>query len=304
MDNALLFGVSIHPGRDRFPDTLAHAERADALGLDLITVMDHPYNKDFLDTWTFLTALAMRTKSVQLGTNVANLPLRPPAMLAKQAATLDVISGGRVLLGVGAGAYWSGIKAYGGPERSSGEAYRAFRDGLHILRGMWGNAGGSFSYHGDVYSVSGARPGPAPVGNIPLWVGALGPQMLQLTGRMADGIWVSVSYVPPEKLAYVNENVDKGATEAGRDPAEIRRGYNLMGTIGDGAGRIHDTIEGPVDFWVDTLARLHQDYRVDTFNFWPADDDVVGQFELFAGAVVPGVRAAVAAPTARAPEAL
>lgn len=290
MSNRLLFGVSIHPGRERFPDSLAWAEKADALGLDLITVMDHPYNKEFFDTWTFLTALAMRTEQVQVGTNVANLPLRPPAMLAKQAATLDVLSRGRVMLGVGAGAYWPGIKAYGGPERASGEAYRAFRDALHILRGMWENAGGSFSYEGDVYSVKGARPGPAPAHRIPIWVGATGPQMLRLTGRLADGIWVSVSYVPPAKLEYVNEKIDAGAAEAGRDPDEIRRGYNLMGTINQGPGRIGDSIRGPVDFWVETLARFHRDYRVDTFNFWPGGEDIVGQFELFANEVIPAVR--------------
>jgi len=294
MSNELMFGASIHPGRDLFPASLTQSKQADALGFDIITVMDHPYNKDFFDTWTFLTALAMHTENVHLGTNVANLPLRPPAMLAKQAATLDVLSGGRVMLGIGAGAYWPGIKAYGGPERSSGEAYRAFRDALHILRGMWENAGSSFSYEGDVYNVKGARPGPAPAHRIPIWVGATGPQMLKLAGRLADGVWVSVPYIPPEKLPYVNENIDAGAAEAGRDPAEIRRGYNLMGTIEDGPRRIEDSINGPVDFWVETLVTLHRNYRVDTFNFWPGGEDVAGQFELFAGEVAPVVRAALA----------
>lgn len=293
MSERLMFGVSIHPGRDRFPASLAHAQRADELGLDMITVMDHPYNKDFLETWTFLTALALRTERVQLGTNVANLPLRLPAMLAKQAATLDVLSNGRVALGLGAGAYWPGIKAYGGPERDSGEAYRAFRDALHILRGMWDNAGGSFSYDGDVYSVKGARPGPAPAHRIPIWVGGYGPQMLQLTGRLADGVWVSVSYMKPEKLDYLNENIDAGAREAGRDPAAIRRGYNLMGVIDDVPPSMDDNIRGPVGYWVEELIRFHQDYRVDTFNFWPGSDDVAGQFELFANEVAPAVRAAL-----------
>ena len=299
MSNRLIFAASIHPGRDRYPDTLRQAAKADALGLDMITVMDHPYNKDFFDTWTFLTALAGHTERVQLGTNVVNLPLRPPAMLAKQAATLDVLSGGRVALGVGAGAFWQGIAAYGGPRRSSGEAYRAFRDALHILRGMWEHAGGSFSYEGDVYSVKGARPGPAPAHRIPIWTGALGPQMLQLTGRLADGVWVSVSYMPPEKLSYVNQNIDAGADEAGRDPSAIRRGYNLMGEItDDGAGEIGDSVVGPAAFWVETLVRLHHDYRVDTFNFWPGNADVISQFERFANEVAPAVREAVDAPRA------
>ena len=279
--------------RDRFPATLAQARKADELGLDIITVMDHPYNKDFFDTWTFLTALAMETENVRLGTNVANLPLRPPAMLAKQAATLDVLSEGRVVLGVGAGAYWQGIEAYGGPARSSGEAYRAFRDALYILRGMWENAGGRFSYEGDVYDVKGARPGPAPAHRIPIWTGAYGPQMLRLTGRLADGVWVSTSYVKPEELDYINENIDAGAREAEREPSDIRRGYNLMGAIGDGPVETGENIDGPVDYWVDELTRFHRDYRIDAFNFWPGGDDVIGQFELYANEVAPAVRAAL-----------
>ncbi|MDX1612820.1 MAG: LLM class flavin-dependent oxidoreductase [Candidatus Promineifilaceae bacterium] len=294
MSKAAMFGVSIHPGRDRFPASLAHAQKADALGLDIITVMDHPYNKNFFDTWTFLTALAMRTERVQLGTNVANLPLRPPAMLAKQAATLDVLSAGRMVLGLGAGSYWSGIKAFGGPERSSGEAYRAFKDALHILRGLWEHADSSFSYAGDIYNVKGARFGPQPAHRIPIWVGATGPQMLQLTGRMADGIWVSVAYVKPEQLDYVNENIDAGAKEAGRDPTQIRRGYNLMGVIEDGPGQLNDSIKGPVDYWIETLIGFHRNYRVNAFNFWPSGDDIGEQFELFAREVVPAVRNAIA----------
>lgn len=98
--------------------------------------MDHPYNARLFDTWTLLTAIGQATRNIHLATNVASLPLRPPALLTKQAATLDILTEGRMELGLGAGSYWDGISRYGGPNRSPGEAYQAFEDALHITRGM------------------------------------------------------------------------------------------------------------------------------------------------------------------------
>ena len=221
---APLFGISIDPSAADPQEPFHRARIADENSLDLITSMDHPYNAKLFDTWTLLTALATATERVHVGTNVANLPLRPPAMLAKMAASLDILTGGRVELGVGAGAAWDGIAAYGGPRRASGEAYRAFRDALHILRGMWENAGGSFTYEGDIYQVQGARPGPAPAHRIRIWVGGYGPRMLRLTGEMADGLLVSYNYAAPEKLLEFNQRIDGGAQAAGRAPSEIRGG--------------------------------------------------------------------------------
>lgn len=297
-DNLLppLFGASIDPAVTEAQDAFHRAKMADESGLDLITIMDHPYNRRLFDTWTLLTALAMRTERVHLGTNVASLPLRPPAMLAKMAATLDVLSGGRVELGLGAGAYWPGIKAYGGPERSPGEAYEAFRDALHILQGAWQNTGRSFSYEGSVYQVQGMRPGPAPAHPIRIWVGASGPRMLRLVGRLADGILVSTTYVPPERLLEINDLINEGANQAGRPPSAVRRGYNLMGIIDLGRPDTQITkqegsnIYGPVQHWVDELVRLYRDYKQDTFIFWPVDGNKLLQLETFAHEVVPAVK--------------
>ncbi|MEJ2266941.1 MAG: LLM class flavin-dependent oxidoreductase, partial [Anaerolineales bacterium] len=164
MNNSLapLFGANIDPSAADPSEPFRRAEIAEQNGLHLITIQDHPYNMRFFDTWTLLAALAMKTERVHFGTNVASTPLRPPAMLAKMAATLDVLSGGRLELGIGAGAYWPGIQALGVEKRSPGEAVIAFEDVLHILRGMWEGAGGSFTYRGEFYQVQGARPGPAP----------------------------------------------------------------------------------------------------------------------------------------------
>ena len=99
------FGCFLIPDATRPSRTLELATQAEELGFDLIGVQDHPYQRRFYDTWTLLTAIAMRTKHVTVFTDVANLPLRPPAMLAKAAASLDLLSGGRVELGLGAGAF-------------------------------------------------------------------------------------------------------------------------------------------------------------------------------------------------------
>jgi alkanesulfonate monooxygenase SsuD/methylene tetrahydromethanopterin reductase-like flavin-dependent oxidoreductase (luciferase family) len=293
---SIQFGIAIDPSSADAEEPFRRARVADENGVELVTLMDHPYNTNLFETWTLLTALAARTERVHVGTNVANLPLRPPAMLAKMAATLDVLSGGRVELGLGAGAYWPGVEAMGGPKRSPGEAYQGFEDAMHIIRGYWENAGKSFSYEGEVYRVKGVRPGPKPAHRIPIWTGAAGPKMLNLTGRLADGIFVSTSYVSRQKLLENNERIDAGAAEVGRDAAEIRRGYNVMGILDLGRPDTTKTednpnnIYGPVAHWVEQILELYHVYRQDTINFWPVSGNQFVQIEAFAKEVVPGVR--------------
>lgn len=294
------FGIAIDPAADDPQDPFWRAQIADENGIELVTCMDHPYNRRLFDTWTLLTALAMSTKRLHVAGNVLNLPLRFPAMLAKQAATLDVLSEGRFEMGLGAGAMWDGIVAFGGPRRAPGEAYGAFRDALHILRGMWENAGGSFTYEGEYYHVHGARPGPAPAHPIPIWVGAAGPRMMRLLGRMADGLFVSRNYHPPERLNRFNSLIDESAEEAGRDPATIRRGYNLMGVLDVGrddtkASGLDDSyLQGDAAHWTEKIVDWHNDYRQDTFIFWPVAGNQTVQIEAFVHDVVPAVRQTLA----------
>ena len=113
-----LFGINVDPGAGARHLALDLAVLAHQSGLDFIGIQDHPYNGAFLDTWTLLAVLGARTSRVRLLTNVADLPLRPPAMLAKAAATLDILTEGRVELGLGAGAFWDAIASYGGPRRA------------------------------------------------------------------------------------------------------------------------------------------------------------------------------------------
>ncbi len=299
MANTPLFGANIDPTTSELATAYEWAAIADQNGLDMIMVQDHPYNRDHLDTWTLITALAMKTERVHVGTNVANLPLRPPATLAKAVASLDVISGGRVELGLGAGAFWRGVNAFGVEPRTPGEAYQAFEDALYIIRGMWEHAGGSFTYKGEIYHVQGAQPGPAPTHPIRIWVGASGPRMLNLTGRMADGVLVSSPYESPPRLLEINQQINEGAAQAGRNPDEIRRGYNLMGMIdfgqigGKPAGLKEGTLYGTPADWVEMLQRYYHDYGQDTFILWPLAEKPEEQLRIFAQEVVPAVKAAL-----------
>src|SRR6202051_3433035 len=130
------FGVFINPIA-LAEQSLGVAVLPDELGFDLLGLQDHPYQSRFLDAWTLLTAMAMRTKRAQVFTDVANLPLRPAALLAKAAASLDLLTGGRVELGLGAGAFWQPIVAMGGPHRTKLESVDALDEAIDIVRLWW-----------------------------------------------------------------------------------------------------------------------------------------------------------------------
>jgi alkanesulfonate monooxygenase SsuD/methylene tetrahydromethanopterin reductase-like flavin-dependent oxidoreductase (luciferase family) len=267
-------------------EDVLHAER---LGFDLIGIQDHPYNATHLDTMTLLAVLAGRTSRIGLFPDVASLPLRPPAVLAKSAATLDLLSGGRFDLGLGAGAIWPAIAAYGGPRRTPGEAVAAIEEAVTVLRLLWGEDR-SVRHHGQHYRLDGAHPGPRPSRSIGVWVGAYGPRMLELTGRIADGWLPSSGYLPPERLREAQRRVDDAAAAAGRPVQAVRRIYNVTGEITDGPSR--GFLDGPAQRWVDELTELVLDAGVDTFVLWAAEPRA-RQLERFAGEVAPAVRATV-----------
>ena len=116
----LSFGYFLVPNAaDPLLDT---AREVEARGLDLIGVQDHPYQRRYLDTWVLMSMIAAVTSRVGIFPDVANLPLRPPAVMAKAAASIDVLSGGRFEHALGAGGFWDAIEAYGGPRRTPRDA--------------------------------------------------------------------------------------------------------------------------------------------------------------------------------------
>jgi alkanesulfonate monooxygenase SsuD/methylene tetrahydromethanopterin reductase-like flavin-dependent oxidoreductase (luciferase family) len=283
----LQLGVSLTPlaaGLDRIETAVRTAE---AGGFDLAGFQDHPYQWRFVDTWTLIAWLAARTRRIRFFPDVANLPLRPPAVLATAVASLDVLSGGRVELGLGAGAFWEAIGAMGGPVRGAGESVEALEDAIRILRLGWSGER-SVSYEGRHYSVKGWHPGPPPAHPVRIWLGAYKPRMLRLTGRLADGWIPSLGRVGPDALREAAATIDEAAREVGRDPAEVQRLLNVSGAI-DAPG---EGIVGSVDDWVEALAFLATELGFDTFVFWPPDNSPE-QVERFAAEVAPALRKAV-----------
>jgi alkanesulfonate monooxygenase SsuD/methylene tetrahydromethanopterin reductase-like flavin-dependent oxidoreductase (luciferase family) len=268
------FGVFITPGAAQPEHPLAVAALADELGFDLLGVQDHPYQSRFLDTWTLLTAMAMRTKKIGLFTDVANLPLRPPAVLAKAAASLDLISGGRVELGLGAGGSFEAIKAIGGPMLTRGESVEALDEAIQVVRLMWSAQRGA-RFEGKHYQLAGVHTGPAPAHPIGIWLGAYKPRMLALVGRAADGWVPSLGYVQPAALLEGNRRIDEAAAAAGRDPRSIRRILN--------AG---------ADVPVELFTSLTVEHGMDTYVIGGLEDPEALRW--FASEVAPAVREAVA----------
>jgi alkanesulfonate monooxygenase SsuD/methylene tetrahydromethanopterin reductase-like flavin-dependent oxidoreductase (luciferase family) len=283
----LELGVSLVPESANLELLRSAAVRADQLGLDLVGIQDHPYQWRYLDTWALIADLLARTERIRIFPDVANLPLRPPAVLAKHAASLDVLSGGRFELGLGAGAFWEPIRAMGGPVRSGGEALLALEEAVRIIGAFWSGER-AITVVGEHYTVRGLHPGPAPPHEIGIWLGVGKPRALALTGRVADGWVPSLAWATPELVPAMQRRIDDAATEAGRDPAAVRRVYNVSGTIADGP--VLGLLQGPPAHWIETLGGFATELGFDTFIFWPPAEEPIGQLERFATEVVPAFR--------------
>ncbi|MEU8797182.1 LLM class flavin-dependent oxidoreductase [Spirillospora sp. NPDC048819] len=277
----LRFGVSLAP--DASVPLIRTAQDADRFGLDLLGVRDEPYRRDTADATALMaTALAV-TSRIRVLPAVACLPLRPPAALAKSIATMDLLSGGRVELGLGAGASWDGIEAYGAGRLGAAAARGALEEAVQIIRLHWSEQNG-LRFQGEHYRFSSVQSGPTPAHQIGIWLGVTGPRGLDLAGRVADGWIAPSSLVPPKRLADGQRRLDDAAARAGRDPAEIRRVYVLEGSIDgrDSRGFLH----GPPRQWIYELTELAVGHGVDSFLFGGDPE----QLPVFALEVVPAVR--------------
>ncbi len=272
----LRFGVFVIPDASAPGRALDSAMAADELGFDLVGVQDHPYQRRFYDTWTLLTAIAMRTMRITVLPDVINLPLRPPATLAKGAASLDILSGGRFELGLGAGGFWEAIEAYGGPRRSAAESVDALEEAIEVIRLLWSGER-SVSFAGKHYHLKGAHPGPRPAHPIGIWLGAYKPRMLSIVGRLADGWLPSLGYVKPKDLSDGNERIDAAARAAGRDPRSIRRLLNVG---------LYPEQEDTVD----TLVELATQHGMDSFLLPEDGEEPRVHLRKFAEDVIPRVR--------------
>src|SRR6266852_4388757 len=270
------FGYFVLPDSMRPMRPLELAVRAEKLGIELIGIQDHPYQRRFYDTWTLLTAIAMRTERVTVFPDVANLPLRPPAMLAKAAASLDLLSNGRVELGLGAGGFWDAIKAMGGSVRTPGEAVSALEEAIQVIRLVW-SGGRGVRFDGQFYQLAGLNAGPVPSHSIGVWLGAYKPRMLRLVGRAADGWVPSLGALKPDDMAQSGARVDEAAREAGRDPAAIRRLLNVAANVS-----------------AEEVAELALEQGFDTFVVGGMQEDAEAELREFLENVAPNARELVA----------
>lgn len=286
--HALLFGSFITPVNAPAQTPVALAQLSEQLGYDLVTFQDHPYQAAFHDTLTLMTWVAAQTESIHISANVLNLPLRPPAVMARAAASLDLLSGGRFELGLGAGGFWDAIASMGGRRLAPGQSVEALEEAIAVIRGIWAaDERGGLRVDGEYYSVAGAKRGPAPAHDIPIWLGAYKPRMLRLIGRAADGWLPSYGYMQPGDFAAGNGTIDAAATEAGRDPREIRRLLNITGRFSAASGGF---LQGPAEQWVEQLLPLVIDDGAGTFILGSDDPR---QLQQFAEEVAPALREAV-----------
>ncbi|HET8524491.1 MAG TPA: LLM class flavin-dependent oxidoreductase [Thermomicrobiales bacterium] len=290
----LQFGFFLDPSTGNPARTLEIAQILDDLRFDLIGIQDHPYQAKHFDALALIAYILGQTEQIRVFPDVANLPLRPPAMLAKQAATLDQLSNGRFELGLGAGAFWPAIRGMGGPVREPREALAALREAISVIRDYW--SGESLRHRGEIYQVVGARPGPQPVHDIGIWLGVTGPRALRLTGELADGWVPSMSYVSPAQAARSNAIIDDAARAAGRDPAAIRRIYNIGGDVSPvveaGSNDEDQQIVGPRDHWVKVLTHLAVDLGFSTFILWGVP--AAPRLRMFIEEIAPAVKEQVA----------
>ena len=285
----LLFGTFITPANAQPEAPVALAVLSERLGFDLVTYQDHPYQPSFLDTWTLMSWVAARTERIHIAPNVLNVPLRQPAVTARAASSLDLLSGGRFDLALGAGAFWDAIVGMGGARLTPGQAVDALSEAIDVIRGIW-NEGerAPLRIDGTHHSLHGAKRGPAPAHDMPIWIGALKPRMLRLTGRKGDGWLPSLAYLQPGDLQRGNAAIDEAALAAGRDPREVTRLANIGGQFARGSGGF---LVGPPAQWVEQLLPLVLEDGVSTFILASDEADAMSRF---AEDVAPALREAVA----------
>jgi len=241
MSANLLLGLNVPASTDT--DPVALARLAESLGYDFVSTADHPCGTSPVnETWTMLTWIAAHTSRIRIATRVLGVPYRPPAMVAKMAETLDRLSGGRLILGLGGGYSDEEFRAFGLGVPTPRDKVDGLDEAIQVIRGLWRER--SFSFDGRLYRTAAADLEPKPGHNIPIWLGTFGDRALRVTGRRADGWIPSTGYVSDEELLVMHRKVLAAADRAGRDPAEITCALNTSVAPGETGDRVADRL-GP-----------------------------------------------------------
>jgi F420-dependent oxidoreductase-like protein len=228
------YGIKTPPQHGPWADFLDVWRAADDMEVfESAWTMDHfypltpPLDGTHLESWAVLAALAQATTRLRLGCMVNGMHYRHPAVTANAAATLDHISGGRFILGLGAGWFEPESNAYGIPLGTLKERFDRFDEGLEVITSLLTNEHTDFN--GRYYQLTNARCEPKPVqARIPIAIGGKGPRRtLPAAARWADH-WDMTGPENPAGWKAVSDILDQRCAEIGRDPAEIRRSVHLM----------------------------------------------------------------------------
>lgn len=293
-----VFGFGAHSGIDDGSELLRMAEQADRDGLNVFSLSDHPYLGERLDAYAAVGFILGRTQHIAGLTNVTNLPTRPPAMLARTVTSLSALSGGRIVLGMGAGGRWDRIAAMGVPRLSPADAVDAFEEAITLVKLLSGG-GPPVTYQGRYYQVDQIEPASAPAPAV--WTGSVGPKSLAATGRVADG-WIPGHAADwrSDRYRISRPIIDDAATAAGRDPREVRTVFNFPGRITarpltaprDRDGR---WIGGSADQWVEELTAGVLEHGASGFILFSPSGGTTDIVSLghWANEIVPAIREAI-----------
>jgi alkanesulfonate monooxygenase SsuD/methylene tetrahydromethanopterin reductase-like flavin-dependent oxidoreductase (luciferase family) len=252
-------------------DPLEDAGEVEEMGFDFVSLSDHLHgDHPTFETWTLLTWIAAGTSRVRVLTNVLGLPYRPAPVVAKMAESLDRLTGGRLVLGLGAGGADAEFTAFGLDPGAAGAKVAALDEAITATRALWERPG--VELEGEHVRLRKATITPRAARPIPIWVGAYGPRMLDLVGRAADGWLPSMPFAPPERMPSLRDRVRRAAEAAGRDPDAITYAYN----VGVHVGRRQEDrplVSGSALEVAFRLRSLVDELGLDAVNLWPSGDE-------------------------------
>ena len=293
------FGIEV-PQDAPFPDLVERWHRVEELGFDHLWVADHSadtrtdlsgdyrnLDATWFDGWTVLAVMAMETTHIRIGTLVSNPVLRPPALLAKEALTIDHLSEGRLELGIGTGIEPLDHATMGLDYWSPGERVARFSEYVEVVDGLLANPSRAYAFEGRFYRTREAAMGPPPVQRPrpPITVGGQSPSVLQVAAERAD-CWNTAGPLGLgmdeilEATRRQNDRLDEMCDAFGRDPTELRRSLFLVGALDAWAS--HDALE--------KIVRRFGEIGISEFVlFWPPDERL-NLFEQAATEVIPALR--------------
>ncbi len=287
--SAVLFGLNVSTAAMPGTDPVAEARRAEELGFDFVSASDHLHGQQpSYETWTMLSWIAAATSRLRVASRVLAVPYRHPAVLAKMAETLDRLSGGRLVLGLGGGYSDEEFRAFGLGTPTPRDKVDGLAEAIHVIRGLWSEP--SFGFQGRLYHTDGAQVEPKPDHRIPIWVGTYGNRALAVTGRLADGWIPSLGFAPPEQVTAMRDRVFEAARQAGRRPEDITCAYNVVVRVDERADPRPSTVSGSPAAVVERL-RGFLGIGFTALNFMPDGRGNDEQAERLAKEVMPALRA-------------